>query len=45
MIPIGIGGKHTVQQYYAIPDGMIGLTGRDDLEDWSTNLYLGKEGH
>ena len=30
--PIGIGGRHTVQQYYAIPGGMIGLTGRDDLE-------------
>ena len=43
--PIGIGGKHTVQQYYAIPGGMIGLTGRDDLEEWSTNLYLRKTGH
>ena len=44
-LPIGIGGKHTVQQYYAIPGGMIGLTGRDDLEEWSTNLYLRKTGH
>ena len=41
-IPIGIGGKHAIQQCYAIPGAMIGLTGRDDLEDWSTNLYLRK---
>ena len=45
IVPVGLGGRHTVQQYYAIPGSMIGLTGRDDLEDWSTNLYLRKEGH
>ena len=48
----GLGGakreaeeRWTIPQYYANPGAMIGLTGRDDLEDWSTNLYLRKEGH
>ena len=34
-----------MQQYFAIPGNMIGLTGRDDLESWHTNLYLRREGH
>ncbi|CAK0798713.1 unnamed protein product [Prorocentrum cordatum] len=44
IIPIGIGKKHVLQEYFEIPGDMIGLTSKKNLADWKTNLYLREDG-
>ncbi|CAK0827876.1 unnamed protein product, partial [Prorocentrum cordatum] len=44
IIPIGIGKKHVLQEYFEIPSDMIGLTSKKNLADWKTNLYLREDG-
>ncbi|CAK0831810.1 unnamed protein product, partial [Prorocentrum cordatum] len=43
-IPIGIGKRHVLQEYFEIPGDMIGLTRKKNLADWKTNLYLCEDG-
>ncbi|CAK0873736.1 unnamed protein product [Prorocentrum cordatum] len=40
IIPVGIGKKHVLQEYFEIPGDMVGLTSRKDLAEWKTNLYM-----
>ena len=44
IIPIGIGRKHLLQEYFEIPGDMIGLTSKKNLAEWKTNLYMREEG-
>ncbi|CAK0847357.1 unnamed protein product [Prorocentrum cordatum] len=44
IIPIGIGKKHVLQEYFEIPGDMIGLTSKKNLADRKTNLYLREDG-
>ncbi|CAK0808101.1 unnamed protein product [Prorocentrum cordatum] len=44
IIPIGIGKKHVLQEYFEIPGDMIGLTSKKNLADWKTNVYLREDG-
>ncbi|CAK0904441.1 unnamed protein product [Prorocentrum cordatum] len=44
IIPIGIGKKHVLQEYFEIPGDMVGLTSKKNLADWKTNLCLRDDG-
>ncbi|CAK0825150.1 unnamed protein product [Prorocentrum cordatum] len=44
-IPVGIGKKHVLQEYFEITGDMVGLTSRKDMAEWKTNLYMREDGH